>query len=37
MSTLDRGMLMISINDVTRVEAGGIYENNLLKIHRKNK
>ena len=34
MSTLDRGMLMLSIADITRVDAGGIYENNLLKIHK---
>ncbi len=36
MSTLDRGMLMISISDVTRVDAGGLYENNLMKIHNNN-
>jgi hypothetical protein len=33
MSSLDRGMLMLSISDITRIDAGGIYENNLLKIH----
>jgi len=37
MSTLDRAMLMLSIRDITRVEAGGIYENNLLKTHNRNK
>jgi len=36
MSTLDRGMLMLSIGDITRVDAGGLYENNLMKIHGKN-
>lgn len=36
MSSLDRGMLMISIADITRIDAGGIYENNLMKIHKKN-
>jgi hypothetical protein len=36
MSSLDRSMLMISIADITRVDAGGIYENNLMKIHKKN-
>jgi hypothetical protein len=35
MSTLDRSMLMLSIGDITRVDAGGIYESNLMKIHRK--
>jgi len=36
-STLDRGMLMLSTPDITRVDADGIYENNLLKIHNENK
>lgn len=36
MSTLDRGMLMISVTDITRIDAGGLYENNLMKIHEKN-
>lgn len=36
MSSLDRGMLMIAIADITRVDAGGIYERNLLKIHEEN-
>ena len=36
MSSLDRGMLLLSIGDITRVDAGGIYENNLMKIHGKN-
>lgn len=36
MSTLDRAMLMLSIGDITRVDAGGIYESNLMKIHGKN-
>jgi len=36
MSTLDRGMLMISSADVTRIGAGSIYEKNLLKTHIKN-
>ena len=35
-SSLDRGMLMLSIDDITRVDAGGLYENNLMKIHGKN-
>lgn len=35
-STLDRGILMLSIGDITRVDAGGLYENNLMKIHGKN-
>jgi hypothetical protein len=33
-STLDRGMTLLSLKDITRVEAGGIYENNLLKVHK---
>ena len=37
MSTLDRAMLMLSIGDITRIDAGGIYENNLLKTHNRNK
>ena len=36
MSTLDRGMLMLSIDSITRVDAGGLYESNLMKIHGKN-
>lgn len=32
-STMDRGMLMLSINDITRVEAGSIYERTLLRVH----
>ncbi len=36
MTSLDRGMLMISVADITRIDAGGIYENNLLKIHGQN-
>ncbi|HEY5593238.1 MAG TPA: hypothetical protein VIK55_19755 [Paludibacter sp.] len=36
MSTLDRGMLMISSADITRIGAGSIYEKNLLKTHIKN-
>jgi hypothetical protein len=28
-STLDRKHLMISMSDITRVDAGGIYEKNL--------
>jgi hypothetical protein len=36
MATLDRGVLMLSIVDITRVDAGGLYENNLMKIHGKN-
>ena len=36
-SALDRGMLMLSTPDITRVDADGIYENNLLKIHNENK
>lgn len=36
MSTLDRSMLMLSLADITRVDAGGLYENNLMKIHGKN-
>jgi len=37
MSSLDRGMLMIAIANITRIDAGGIYERNLLKIHEENK
>jgi hypothetical protein len=33
MKSLDRATLMLSISDITRIDAGGIYENNLLKIH----
>jgi hypothetical protein len=36
MSALDRGTLMLSIADITRVDADGLYENNLMKIHGKN-
>ena len=36
MSTLDRSMLMFSFSAITRVDAGGLYENNLMKIHKKN-
>jgi len=36
-STLDRGTLMLSVSDITRIDAGGIYETNLLKIHKMNK
>ena len=36
MSTLDRAMLMFSIDDITRVDAGGLYENNLMKVHKNN-
>jgi len=36
MSTLDRGILMISSADVTRIGAGSIYEKNLLQTHIKN-
>ena len=32
-ATMDRGMLMFSINDITRVEAGSIYERSLLRVH----
>jgi hypothetical protein len=35
-STLDRGMLLTSITDITRVDGGGIYEKNLMKTHRNN-
>jgi hypothetical protein len=30
-TSLDRGMLMLPISDITRIDAGGIYEENLLK------
>ncbi|MEO5645579.1 MAG: hypothetical protein ABIQ40_02935 [Bacteroidia bacterium] len=36
-SSLDRGMLMLSINDITRIDAGGTYENGLMKVHQKKK
>lgn len=36
MSTLDRGMLMIAVSDITRIDADGIYEINLMKIHKTN-
>ncbi|MFD2910242.1 hypothetical protein ACFSX9_16040 [Flavobacterium ardleyense] len=34
-STLDRTFIMISLNDVTKVEAGGVYEENLLNLYKK--
>ena len=34
-STLDRGFLLIALNEITRIDAGGIYETNLLKLHNK--
>jgi hypothetical protein len=34
--SLDRGTIMFSIHDITRIDAGGIYENSILKIHNKN-
>lgn len=34
-SSLDRGKIMFSIEDITRIDAGGIYENGLLKAHKK--
>lgn len=34
MSTLDRGMLMISLAGITRVSAGSIYERNLVSTHK---
>lgn len=33
--TLDRGTIMLSIDDITRVDAGGIYENSILITHNK--
>ena len=36
LKSLDRGTLMFSVSDITRIEADGIYENNLLKIHKNN-
>lgn len=32
-STIDRTFLMISTQDITKIEAGGIYELNLMKLH----
>lgn len=32
-ATIDRTYLMISTKDITKVEAGGIYELNLMKLH----
>lgn len=34
--SLDRGTTMFSINDITRVDAGGIYENGILITHKNN-
>ena len=34
--SLDRGTCMFSISDITRVDAGGIYENGILKTNGKN-
>lgn len=34
--SLDRGTIMFSFSDITRVDAGGIYENTILKTHSKN-
>jgi hypothetical protein len=33
-STLDRGNIMFSIEEITRIDAGGLYEKGLLKIHK---
>ncbi|MEO7992494.1 MAG: hypothetical protein ABI663_23285 [Chryseolinea sp.] len=35
--SLDRGTIMFSIADITRVDAGGIYENGILRVHKQNK
>ena len=32
---LDRSFIMIALDDITKVEAAGIYENNLLKLYSK--
>ncbi|RYF13101.1 MAG: hypothetical protein EOO42_19260 [Flavobacteriales bacterium] len=32
-ASLDRGTIMFSVDEITRVDAGGIYENGILKIH----
>jgi hypothetical protein len=34
-SSLDRGRIMLAIDEITRIDAGGLYENGLLKIHKK--
>ncbi|MBA3680441.1 MAG: hypothetical protein H0W73_04630 [Bacteroidetes bacterium] len=34
--SLDRGTIMFSVDDITRVDAGGIYENTILTTHNKN-
>jgi hypothetical protein len=34
-SSLDRGRIMFAIEDITRIDAGGLYENGLLKVHKK--
>ena len=36
-ATIDRAFVMISTQDITKVEAGGIYELNLMKLHNINK
>jgi hypothetical protein len=36
MSSLDRATLMLSVDEITRIDADGIYENNILKIHSSN-
>ncbi len=35
-SSLDRAMLMLSIQEITRIDVDGTYENNLMKIHSRN-
>lgn len=34
-SSLDRGRIMFAIEDITRIDAGGLYEIGLLKVHKK--
>ena len=34
-SSLDRGRIIFAIEDITRIDAGGLYENGLLKVHKK--
>jgi hypothetical protein len=35
--SLDRGRTMLNLSDITRMDAGGIYEHGILKIHKMKK
>lgn len=34
-SSLDRGRILFAMEDITRIDAGGLYETGLLKVHKK--